>query len=395
MKTGIRIRLKPTKEQEILFLKSAGVARWSYNYFLITQAKVYEEYLRQNKTGKSFVSEGEVRKYINQVLKKTTHPWLKEVGSNVMKQGVKDANDAWQRYFKGLAEQPKLKSKHHSIPKFYVNYETLKKTSCGFQGEKLGIVKTAEPLPNLPKGEHYSNPRISYDGKYWYLSIGYEVEESKETLTEESLGIDIGVKELAICSNGKRYLNINKTKRVKEMEKKLRREQRSLARMLLQNIEKYKMVKGYPVPVWKRPLRECKNIQKQKKVIRLIHRKLANIRKNYLHHVTKEIVKTKPSRIVMETLNIKGMMKNRHLAKAIASQCFYELKRQIQYKCERLGILFVEADRWFPSSKKCSCCGHRKKNLKLSDRIYHCEECGLVIDRDFNASVNLAMYDVI
>ena len=114
-----------------------------------------------------------------------------------------------------------------------------------------------------------------------------------------------------------------------------------------------------------------------------------------MHHVTKEIVKTKPSRIVMETLNVKGMMKNRHLAKAIASQCFYEFKRQIQYKCERRGILFVEADRWFPSSKKCSCCGHRKKNLKLSDRIYHCEECGLVIDRDFNASVNLATYEVI
>ena len=395
MKIGTRIRLKPTKEQETLFWKSAGVARWAYNYFLIEQEKTYKEYLKQNKTGKSFVNEGEVRKYINQVLKKTTHPWLKEVGSNVMKQGVKDANDAWQRYFKGLAEKPKLKSKHHSIPKFYVNYETLKKTPHGFQGEKLGIVKTAESLPDLLEGEQYSNPRISYDGKYWYLSIGYEVEASKETLTEESLGIDVGVKELAVCSNGKRYENINKTKRVKQIEKKLRREQRSLARMLLQNIEKYKMVKGYPVPVWKRPLRECKNIQKQKKEIRFLYRKLANIRKNYLHHVTSEIVKTKPSRIVMETLNVKGMMKNRYLAKAIASQCFYEFKRQIQYKCERIGILVVEASRWFPSSKKCSCCGHIKKNLKLSDRIYSCEECGLEIDRDFNASVNLATYSVI
>ena len=384
----------PTSKQEILFWKSAGVARWAYNYFLLEQEKVYEEYLKQNKTGKSFVNEGEVRTYINQVLKKTTHTWLREVGSNVMKQGVKDANDAWQRYFKDLAEKPKLKSKHHSIPKFYVNYETLKKTSSGFQGEKLGIVKTAEPLPDLPKGKHYSNPRISYDGKYWYLSVGYEVEPSKETLTEESLGIDIGVKELAICSNGKRYKNINKTKRVKEIEKKLRREQRSLARMLLQNIEEYKMVRGYPVPVWKRPLRECKNIQKQKKEIRLLYRKLANIRKNYLHHVTTEIVKTKPFQIVMETLNVKGMMKNRHLANAIAKQNFYEFKRQIEYKCERVGILLVEADRWFPSSKKCSCCGYIKKNLKLSDRIYHCEKCGLVIDRDFNASVNLANYEL-
>ena len=163
--------------------------------------------------------------------------------------------------------------------------------------------------------------------------------------------------------------------------------------MLLQNVEKYKMVKGYPVPVWKRLLRECKNIQKQKKRIRLIYRTLANIRKNYIHHVTTEIVKTKPSRIVMETLNVKGMMKNRHLADAIAKQNFYELKRQIKYKCERAGILLVEADRWFPSSKKCSCCGQIKKNLKLSDRIYRCEACGLVIDRDLNASINLAKYE--
>ena len=390
-----KIRLIPTAEQEILFWKSAGVARWAYNYFLSEQEKAYKEYLKQNKTGKSFVKEGEVRKYINQVLKKTTHTWLKEVSSNVMKQGVKDANEAWQRYFKGLAEKPKFKSKHCSVPRFYVNYESLKKTRNGFQGEKLGIVKTAEPLPDLPKGEHYSNPRISYDGKYWYLSVGYEIEPVKETLTEEPLGIDVGVKELAVCSNGTRYANINKTKRVKQLEKKLRREQRSLARMILQNIEKYKMVKGYPVPVWKRSLRDCKNIQKQKKVIRLLYRTIANIRKNYIHHVTTEIVKTKPSQIIMETLNVKGMMKNRHLANAIAKQNFYELKRQIKYKCEQAGILFVEADRWFPSSKKCSCCGHIKKNLKLSDRIYRCELCGFVIDRDLNASINLANYKLV
>ena len=330
------------------------------------------------------------------MLKKTTHTWLKEVSSNVMKQGVKDANEAWneawQRYFKGLSEQPKFKSKHRSTPRFYVNYESLKKTPTGFQGEKLGMVKTAEPLPNLPKGEHYSNPRISHDGKYWYLSVGYEAESAKETLTEERIRIDVGVKELAVCSNGKRYANINKTKRVKQLEKKLRREQRSLARMLLQNVETYKIVKGYHVPVWKRPLRDCKNIQKQKKVIRLLYRKLANIRKNYIHHVTTEIVKAKPFRIVMETLNVKGMMKNRHLAKSIAKQNFYELIRQIEYKCERAGILFVEAGKWFPSSKKCSCCGHIKKNLKLSDRIYRCEVCGFVIDRDLNASINLANY---
>ena len=152
---------------------------------------------------------------------------------------------------------------------------------------------------------------------------------------------------------------------------------------------------GYPVPVWKRPLMECRNVQKQKKKIRLLHRTLANIRTNYHHHITTELVKTKPARIVMEHLNVKGMMKNRHLSKAIAQQRFYEFKRQIQYKCKRVGILFVEVDRWFPSSKKCSDCGHIKKNLKLSDRIYRCEECALVIDRDLNASVNLANYELL
>ena len=390
-----KVRLQPTPEQEILFWKSAGVARWAYNYFLSEQEKVYDEYRKQNKTGKPFASESELRKYINQVLKKTTHTWLKEVSSNVMKQGVKDANQAWQNYFQGLTEKPRFKSKHHSQPKFYVNYESLQKKQQGFQGERLGIVKTTEPLPTLPKGKHYSNPRISYDGKYWYLSVGYEVEEQKEALTEVSLGIDIGVKELAICSNGKRYKNINKTKRVKQLEKKLRKMQRALSRKLLQNVKQYKQVKGYPVPVWKRPLTECKNFQKQKKRIRLLHRTLTNIRKNYQHHVTTELVRTKPTRIVMEHLNVKGMMKNRHLSKAIAQQSFYEFKRQIQYKCKRIGILFVEADRWFPSSKKCSGCGHSKKNLKLSDRIYRCEECSLVIDRDLNASVNLANYELV
>ena len=224
--------------------------------------------------------------------------------------------------------------------------------------------------------------------------MGYEIPEQKEVLTGESLGIDLGVKELAVCSNGKRCQNINKTKRVKQLEKKLRREQRKLSRKIEANIKAYKIIGGYRHPVWSRPLEECKNIQKQKKVIRMLHRKLNGIRNNYLHHKTTEIVKTKPSRIVMETLNVKGMMKNRHLAKAIANQKLYEFKRQIAYKCKRYGIALVEADRWYPSSKKCSGCGNIKKDLKLKDRIYKCENCGLVIDRDYNASVNLARYQL-
>lgn len=368
------------------------MARWAYNYFLEQQQKVYLTYLENGETGKRFVSEGEVRKYINNELKPTTHLWLSEVSSNVMKQAVKDANEAYQNYFKGLSDKPRFKSKHQSDPKFYVNYESLKRKPNGFQGEKLGIVKTTEMLPPLPKGEHYSNPRISFDGKYWYLSISYEIEETQEELTGESLGIDLGVKELAVCSNKEHYKNINKTKRVKQLEKKLKREQRKLSRKMEANIKAYKVVGEKRYPIGERPLKECKNIQKQNKVIRQIHRKLNGIRKNYLHQTTREIVRTKPSRIVMEHLHVKGMMKNKHLSKAIAQQKFYEFKRQVKYKCKKYGIAFVEADRFYPSSKKCSCCGNIKKDLKLKDRIYKCEMCGLMIDRDYNASINLANY---
>ena len=179
------------------------------------------------------------------------------------------------------------------------------------------------------------------------------------------------------------------------MEKKLKREQRKLSRKIEANIKDYKVVGKKRYPIWKRALKECKNIQKQKQVICLLYRKLTGLRNNYLHHITTEIVRTKPSRIVMEHLNVKGMMKNRHLSKKIAQQKLYEFQRQIQYKCKKYGITFVEADRWYPSSKKCSCCGNIKKDLKLKDRIYKCEKCGLIIDRDYNASINLAMYQTV
>lgn len=387
-----KIRLKPTLEQEILFYKSAGVARWAYNFFLSENERIYKEYIENGKVGKKSISEGDVRKHINNVLKPTTHTWLKEVGSNVMKQAVKDAGVALQRYFKGISGKPKFKSKHREKPSFYVNYESLSRKQGGFQGEKIGFVKTTEPLPKLEKGEKYSNPRITFDGKYWYLSVGYKVEEIQSNLTGESLGIDLGVKDLAICSNEKTYKNINKTKRVKQLEKRLKREQRKLSRKIENNIQTYAVKRK---PVYKRPLRECKNIQKQNRLLRNINRKLANIRQNYLHQTTSEIVKTKPSRIVMEELNVSGMMKNKHLSKAIQQQKFYEFKRQIEYKAKLNGIEFVKVDKFFPSSKTCSCCGNIKKDLKLSDRTYKCDKCGLKIDRDYNASINLANYKVI
>ena len=384
-----KIKLIPTKEQEVLFWKSAGTARWAYNYFLAESEKHYQEYMN-GKHEKKTLNEGDVRKYINNVLKKTTHTWLKEVGSNVMKQAVKDANDARDRWFKGISGKPKIKTRHKSKISFYVNYESLKRVEGGFKGEKIGFVKTTQPLPKLVGNQKYSNPRISYDGKNWFLSIGYEVDVEDVELSHESLGIDVGVKELAVCSNGLVYKNINKSKEVKRLERKLKREQRKLSRKLEANTLKRDKNNR---PIYKTPLKEMKNIQKQNQVIRQLHKRLTDIRTNHVHQATAEIVKTKPSRIVMETLNIKGMMKNKHLSKAIGQQKLYEFKRQIQYKCKKYGIEFVEADTWYPSSKTCSCCGAIKSDLKLKDRVFKCE-CGTVLDRDLNAAINLANYQL-
>lgn len=384
-----KIKLKPTKEQEVLFWKSAGTSRWAYNYFLAESERHYQEYL-DGKHEKKTLNEGDVRKYINNVLKKTTHTWLKEVGSNVMKQAVKDANEARDRWFKGISGKPKFKTRHKSKISFYVNYESLKRVEGGFQGEKIGFVKTTQPLPKLTGNQKYSNPRISYDGKNWFLSVGYEIDEEEVELSNESLGIDVGVKELAVCSNGSVYKNINKSKEVKRLERKLKREQRKLSRKLEANTLKRDKNNR---PIYKTPLREMKNIQKQNQVIRQLHKRLTDIRTNHVHQATAEIVKTKPSRILMETLNIKGMMKNKHLSKAIGQQKLYEFKRQIQYKCKKYGIEFVEADMWYPSSKTCSCCGVIKSDLKLKDRIFKCE-CGFILDRDLNAAINLANYQL-
>lgn len=384
-----KIKLNPTKEQEILFWKSAGVSRWSYNYFLAESERYYQDYL-DDKHEKKTINEGDVRKHINNVLKKTTHTWLKEVGSNVMKQAVKDADTARKRWFGGISDKPKFKSRRKSKISFYVNYESLKRVSGGFRGEKIGVVKTYQSLPKIPKGQKYSNPRISYDGRNWFLSVGYDCDFEEVELTDVRLGIDVGVKELAICSNGKVYKNINQTKKVKRLEKKLKREQRKLSRKLEANTINYTKNRKQ---IYKTPLKDMKNIQKQNPTIRSLYKKLSDIRINHLHQITSEIVKTKPSQIVMETLNIKGMMKNKHLSKAIGRQGLYEFKRQIQYKCQKYGIEFVEADKWYPSSKTCSCCGVIKSDLKLKDRVFKCV-CGLEMDRDLNASINLANYQI-
>ena len=377
---GTKIRLLPTKEQEVLFRKSCGISRWAYNYYLYKKKTQYKDYINGLTCIKN-ITGNDIRKEINKLKNCITYSWLKDVGCNVIKQAVIDAETIYNKFLKGLINKPHYKTKHKSLLSFYVNYETLRKTKDGFKGEKLGNVKTFNPLPKLKHSKHYSNPRISYDGKYWYLSVSYEIETLNSIqLSNEVIGIDLGIKELATLSNGKIYKNINKTKEIKRLNKKLKREQRKISRKILINKKVNKK------------LNDCKNFQKQKRKIKLIYRRITNIRTNYLHQTTTEIVKTKPSKIVMENLNVRGMMKNKHLSKAIAEQKFYEFCRQIEYKCKYYGIEFVLADRFYPSSKTCSNCGNIKKDLKLKDHIYKCPICGNIIDRDLNAAINLANY---
>lgn len=369
-----KIMLLPTKEQEIKFKKFSGAARFIYN-LMIEREKEY--YSKNN----SYLKENEFKKELTKLKRTEEFSWLKEISSNVIKMAATDCNEAFIKFFKKLTKFPKFKTLKNSKMSFYVNYESLKKTQRGFKGEKLGEVKTKEPLPNISKDEHYINPRVTFDGKYWYLTVSYKIKDNDNiNSSKEIIGIDLGIKDFAVLSNGKVYKNINKTVKVKKLKRKLKIKQKQLSKKIL--IAKKE----------NRKLSNCKNFSKLKKQIRLIHRKLKNIRLNYLHQITSEIVKTKPSKIVIEDLDISRMLKNRHLSEKISEQNFYKFREILTYKCKLNNIELVIADRFYPSSKTCSCCGHIKQDLKLKDRIFKCPICGLEIDRDLNAAINLSNY---
>lgn len=373
-----KVRLEPNNKQKSKLFQASGTARFIYNWVLARQEENY-------KNGGKFISDNDLRKEITQLKKIEKYQWLNKVSNNVAKQAVKDGCEAYKKYFKGLAEKPRFKSRRKSKPSFYHDTDKIKFTENYVQLEKLGKVKLSESN-RIPTNVKYSNPRVTRDGIHWYISVGIEVEEKLVELTDESIGIDVGLKDLAICSNRKEpYKNINKTKKIKKLEKRLRRLQRKVSRKYESNLKSSQNKEG-------RSYVKTSNIIKLEKNIRKLYKNLDNIRTDYRHKVTTEIVKTKPSRIVMESLNVKGIMKNRHLSKAVAQQGFYEFKAMIQYKCERYGIEFVEADKWYPSSKTCSRCGYVKPKLSLSEREFVCEGCGDVIDRDKNASINLSRY---
>lgn len=400
---SIKVRLKPTSDQEVLFWKSSGTHRFIYNWTLSRQIESY-------KSNKKFISDSILRKEITQLKKTEEFSWLGEVSAQIPSQSIKDCCEGIKKFFKrkdsntqykksslkhkekdsnyklsliDLKGFPSYKSRKTSRPSFYNNPVALEVKPNSVLIEKIGWVVLSEKnrIPLSSKDFHsYMNPRITYDNKYWYLSVGIEMTDTKVELSNESLGLDLGVKELVVCSNKMRFKNINKSKRVKKIEKRLRRLQRKVSRKYQNNKKGESFVK-------------TSNTLKIEKKISLISRRLRNIRENHIHQITSTLVKTKPGRVVMENLNVKGMMKNRHLSDSIGKCNFYKIKDIMKYKCEKYGIVFVEVPRFFPSSKKCSQCGNIKKDLNLSERTYHCDKCGLEIDRDFNASINLSEYE--
>lgn len=381
MITSTKVRLNPNNKQLTKLFQYAGCARFAYNWAIAREQENYKQ-------GNKFLSDGDLRKEFTQLKKLPEYKWLNEVSNDVTKQAIKDACNAYKKFFKGICKYPKFKSKKHFSPSFYQDSVKIQFTDTHVKVEKfsesrkpnkqkLNWIKLCEK-GRVPTYCKYMNPRFTYDGLYWYVSVNFELKNNTDTSLNDGVGIDLGIKDLAICSDGNTYGNINKTQRVKKLEKRKRRFQRSVSR----KYEKNKKGASY-----------CKtsNVIKREKELLRVMKRLTNIRQNYLHQTTSEIIKRKPSFICMEDLNVSKMMKNKHLSKAIQEQKLYEFRRQVEYKSEKNNIPVIIADRFFPSSKLCSCCGNIKRDLKLSDRIYKCE-CGNIIDRDYQASLNLKRY---
>ena len=361
-----KIRILPTPEQEVQLWKTAGASRWAHNYVVASKREDPD------------LEESVLRKRITQLKKTEEYSWLREVGNNAIKQSVIDCFKSYRTRGRAIFHK-----KATTRPSFHISHETIRKVdSYHVQCERLGHVKTAEVFPTLPAGQkHYSRPTISYDNKYWYLSVCIEREISVPEEYTDPVGIDLGIKDLAVIATNQEHVatfsSINKTAKVKKLERKLRRYQRKLSRQ-------------FSMRPPRSELSSLKNYQKTKNRIQLIHRTLTNIRDNYLHQVTTWVVKTKPSAIVLEDLAVRNMMRNRHLAKSIQNQKFYTFRTMIVYKAARRSIPVIIADRFLPSSKTCHNCGCLKRNLSLSERTFTCEECGYSMDRDINAAMNLA-----
>ncbi|MGU8763681.1 RNA-guided endonuclease InsQ/TnpB family protein [Clostridium perfringens] len=378
MKRAYKIEINPTNEQKSKIHQTIGVSRFIYNFYIARNKEIYE---REGK----FVSGMDFSKWLNNeyIPNNQEMKWIKEVSSKATKQAIMNGDKAFRDFFKKAKGFPKFKKKKNQDVKAY--FPKNNKTDWTIERHRvkiptLGWVRLKE-FGYIPINSMVKSGTVSKKADRYYVSILVEERDIKISNTNnEGLGIDLGIKEFVVCSDGIKFKNINKTLTVKKIEKKLKREQRKLSR-------KYESLKTR-----NKNIREgrttSQNIQKQIVKVQKLHQRLTNIRTDYINKTVANIVKQKPSYITIEDLNVKGMMKNKHLSKAIASQKFFEFKNKLVFKCKQNDVELRVVDRFYPSSKTCSNCGKVNKDLKLSDRIYRCN-CGLAIYRDLNASINL------
>ncbi len=381
------MEINPTDEQKSKIHQTIGVSRFVYNFYIARNKEIYE---REGK----FVSGMDFSKWLNNeyIPNNQEMKWIKEVSSKATKQAIMNGDKAFRDFFKKAKGFPRFKKKKNQDVKAY--FPKNNKTDWTLERHRvkiptLGWVRLKE-FGYIPVNSMVKSGTVSQKADRYYVSILVEERDIKisnsntgmkiSNTNNEGLGIDLGIKEFAVCSDGIKFKNINKTSIIKKVEKKLKREQRKLSRKYESLKIRNKKEKGGNVT--------RQNIQKQIVKVQKLHQRLTNIRTDYINKIVSSIIKQKPSYITIEDLNVKGMMKNKHLSKAIASQKFFEFKTKLMSKCKQNDVELRIVDRFYPSSKTCSQCGEIKKDLKLSDRVYKCS-CGFVIDRDLNASINL------
>ena len=375
MLKSFKTEINPTEEQKVRIRKTTGTCRFIYNFYLAHNKELHEN-------GKKFMSSNQFRVWLNNEYL-PNHPeysWIKEAYSKAVTQAVNNGQTAFTRFFNHKSAFPNFKKKGKSDVKMYFVKNNPKDCRCErhrINIPSLGWVRIKEKgyIPTTKDGYVIKSGHVSIKADRYYVSVLIEIPNNKiANNSNEGIGIDLGLKDFAIVSNGKIYKNINKSAKLKKLEKQLIREQRSLSRRY-ENLKKGEST-------------QKPNIQKQRLKVQKLHHRIDNIRTDYINKTIAEIVKTKPSYITIEDLNVSGMMKNKHLSKVVASQKFYEFRTKLQAKCNENGMELRVVDRWFPSSKTCHCCKNIKKDLKLSDRIFKCY-CGYIEDRDFNAALNL------
>ena len=378
------MEIKPTKKQIQKINQSIGICRWLYNEYISVNNQLYAQFKEGLIDKKqAFMSANDFDKYINNEVKVLEeYSWINNCGSKARKKAIQNAEIAYKRFFKGQSKFPRFKKKNKSDVKLYFpknNKGDWKVDRHRIMIPTLKNVRLKE-YGYIPIGAKVISGTVSKKANRYYVSVIVDTKIIQQENTNQGIGIDLGIKDFAICSNkNKPYKNINKTQRVKKLEKKLLREQRKLSRKYESLKLRNKKEKGEVTR---------QNIQKQIVKVQILHQRLTNIRTDYVNKVVSSVVRNKPQYIAIEDLNVSGLMKNKHLSKAVAQQKFYEFRNKLTNKCHALGIELRIVNRFYPSSKICHCCGSIKKDLKLKDRTYKCE-CGYIADRDYNASLNL------